>query len=180
MNELFRKCIHLLWFVVYLVYSYLESLNLGLGLFFLFVFFLLWLFLDMMRVDWKHRFWFSRYLHTSERYGLSTPTVTLLGMLLSFALFPSFIALPAVLMMIFGDFFSGVGDMFGSSTLLYGKTVLGFSLGLVVNVCIGWFYLGYVGLVMACVASIVEMCSVRINDNLTIPLFAGLVTIFFF
>lgn len=87
------------------------------------------------------------------------------------------IAMLALLMTVFGDLVSAlVGMEFGKTSLFRKKTLEGFLAGLAANVAVGVLVLPdhpEVFLSMAVAASIVELITNKLDDNLTVPLFAG-------
>lgn len=177
LHELFRKSIHLSWLFVFLAYLSIEKFKDNLGILFLVVFLLFSLIIDIIRVDLKHKFWYNKFLHSSESSNLSTPTVTILGILLPLILFQEAVAHTAIFMMIFGDLASGLSDIFLKGRKIMNKNLSSFFIGLAVNLIIGFTMITpyFVAFFMALTASIMEMASTKINDNLTMPLFAGFV-----
>lgn len=111
----------------------------------------------------------------------SSPLNFLMAFIICFALFEFEIALVAMLMLIFGDMISAVmGVTFGKTKLYGNKTYVGTLSGLAMNLLVGHTVLGngqwevFVG--MAVVATVVELFTTKLDDNMTIPLstvFAG-------
>jgi dolichol kinase len=105
----------------------------------------------------------------------SSPVNFLMAFIICFALFEFEIALVAVLMLIFGDMISAVmGVTFGKTKLYGDKTYVGTLSGFAMNILVGYAVLGngnwevFVG--MAVVATVVELFTTRLDDNMTVPL----------
>jgi len=94
-----------------------------------------------------------------------------------FAVFDYPVALLALLLTVFGDMVSAlVGIKFGKHQIFRHKTLEGFLAGLVTNLAIGFLIMPdfpAVYVTMAFVASTVELLTGKLDDNLTVPLFAG-------
>ncbi len=102
-----------------------------------------------------------------------------------FAAFDYPIAVLALLLTVFGDLASAlIGIKFGRTFLYREKTLEGFLAGLGMNLLVGYFLLPsypVVYLSMAAVASVVELLTGKLDDNLTVPLisaFTGQVLIY--
>ena len=82
-----------------------------------------------------------------------------------------------MLLTVFGDLASAlVGIKWGKHKLFRNKTVEGFLAGLLMNLLVGVLFLGNFPLIfipMALVASVVELMTNKLDDNLTVPMFAG-------
>jgi len=90
-------------------------------------------------------------------------------------------------MTVFGDLFAAlIGKTFGKTKIINGKTVLGTLAGFTANVVVGVLILpGYLKIVipMAFVATLVELLTNKLDDNLTVPIsagFAGQMLVYFF
>lgn len=87
------------------------------------------------------------------------------------------IAMLALFLTVFGDLASAlIGIKYGKHVLFRKKTVEGFMAGLVTNVFVGYLFfpaLPQLFVSMAVVASIVELLTNKLDDNITVPLFAG-------
>ena len=102
----------------------------------------------------------------------------LLGAIIVFAIFDTRIAVAAVLMTVFGDLSAAIiGQRFGKHWISKDKAWEGVIAEFVVNLVIGYLILSnvIVILVLALAATLVETFVRRIDDNLTIPVAAGLV-----
>lgn len=100
-----------------------------------------------------------------------------LAVIVVFAVYDFKIALVAILMTTFGDLASALmGIKYGKHTLRGGKSLEGFAAGLVMNLIIAGIFLWdypVIIIAMALVASIVELVTYKLDDNLTVPVFAG-------
>jgi dolichol kinase len=94
-----------------------------------------------------------------------------------FAVFDYSIALTALLLTVFGDLASAIiGIRFGRHKIFRQKTLEGFLAGLAANLAVGFLIMPdfpAVYVTMAFVASTVELLTGKLDDNLTVPLFAG-------
>lgn len=102
------------------------------------------------------------------------------GAIISFAVFEYWIALLAFFFVIFGDTFASLaGIAFGGRWKLYRKkSWAGFLGGLLANLACGYLIMPDRVLVfvpMALTASLVEVFTSKLDDNFTVPLFAGFV-----
>lgn len=99
-----------------------------------------------------------------------------------FAVFDYWIAFTAMLMLIIGDSFSaGFGMVFGRKKLRKSKTYIGTFAGLVANLLTGFVIMyeyPFIFIPMALTATIIELLTNKLEDNLTVPIsaaFAGYV-----
>jgi phytol kinase len=87
------------------------------------------------------------------------------------------IAMLALFLTVFGDLVSAlVGIRFGKHKIFKRKSWEGFAAGLATNVFVGYLFfpeLPVLFLSMAIVASVVELMTNKLDDNITVPLFAG-------
>jgi dolichol kinase len=97
--------------------------------------------------------------------------------IITFAVFDYTIAILALMLTVFGDLASAlVGIKFGKHKIFHKKSFEGFLAGLAMNLVVGLLILpSYpaIFISMALVASIVELMTGKLDDNLTVPLFAG-------
>jgi dolichol kinase len=94
-----------------------------------------------------------------------------------FAVFPYPIAFVSIMMLIFGDAFSaGFGLIFGRKKIWKNKTYVGTLAGLIANLLTGFVIIHEYPMVfipMALTATIVEMFTNKLDDNLTVPVSAA-------
>lgn len=109
-----------------------------------------------------------------EAVGMASSTWFLMGVFLTWALFPARVAVAGILVLALADPAAGtVGRLWGKRRLGKG-TVVGSGTFLLVAFAVLAAYLGpTAGLVSALVATVVEAVSQRIDDNLTVPVAAA-------
>lgn len=119
----------------------------------------------------------TNLLRKKERRNVTGSIFFIAATIIVFAAFDYPIALTAMLLTIFGDLAAAlVGIKFGRHNLYKGKTVEGTLAGFAMNCLVGYLFLpAYpaIFLMMAVVASLVELLTGKLDDNLTVPLFAG-------
>ena len=112
-----------------------------------------------------------------ERDNVAGTIFFISATIIVFAAFDYPIALTALLLTVFGDLAAAlVGIKFGRHFLYKDKTLEGFLSGLCMNCFIGYLMLpGYpiIFFSMAIIASVVELLTGKLDDNLTVPLFSG-------
>jgi phytol kinase len=180
--EIKRKFIHifaLLYLVIYLYFEYKFNHNIGLlALAIILTFFLI---LDYFRVLKQkkipifHIFW-----RESEKNKLGGQVYFILGALISFAVFDKSIAITALLMTIFGDMAAAIfGISFGKHWIKGLKETAweGVIAQFFVDLIIAFIILNnlFISLLMALIATTVETLFTHVDDNLSIPIFSGLV-----
>ncbi len=178
--ELKRKLIHLLSLLFVVIYILLKRYfghKIGLmGLVFILIVFL-WL--DYFRVVLGKRIpFFHIFYRDEEKEILGGNVYFIVGTIIAFAVFDFRIALAALLMTTFGDMAAALfGVSLGRRKLYKKKSWAGTIAGFVVNLIIGFILLTniYVIVLMAFVASLVELFFPHVDDNLAIPVFAGFV-----
>lgn len=184
-DELMRKSFHLAWVFVLLVF-FIIALLFGqvAGLFVLLLLVCVSLVFDSLRIRYgivPHKF--KKLFRSHEWSSVSATSMGLLGILLALALFDIHIASVAILMMTFGDAAAGLARRFsrvkiGSAFLecLVLESVVNFAVAFIVfEFIFPISSIWLVSLCMALAASIVENYLKGVDDNLTIPLFAGLI-----
>lgn len=109
--------------------------------------------------------------HESE--GLHTATLAVLGSVVVYELFALPVAVAAVAMLVYGDAAAALVGLWLNAGRR--KHLLARALAmLVVSVAVGFFVFGWIGAVMGVVAALAEVFSSKIDDAITIPVFAGL------
>lgn len=112
-----------------------------------------------------------------ERNNVTGSIYFVAATIIVFSAFDYGIALLAMLLTVFGDLVSAlVGIKFGTHRIFKKKTLEGSLAGLVANTAIGFLFIPafiVIYLPMAVVASFVEVITNKLDDNLTVPLFAG-------
>jgi len=112
-----------------------------------------------------------------ESTSLGAHVFVTVGMIIPLAAFNTYVAVAAILMLIFGDAAAAlIGRCCGRFKLFKKKTWEGTIAGFVINMLIGYYLLPIVPAVgMAVSASVVELFVSKVDDNLAVPIFAGIV-----
>lgn len=113
----------------------------------------------------------------SERNTVAGTVFFITSTIIVFSAFDYQIAMLALLMTVFGDLVSAlVGIKYGKHKLFRQKTLEGFLAGLVMNLIVGFLFLPSLPILfvpMAFVASVIELLTNKLDDNLTVPLSSG-------
>lgn len=108
-----------------------------------------------------------------EAEGLHTATLSVLSAIVVFKLFALPVAVASIAMLIYGDAAAAIVGLYAGKARK--KTALARTFAmLLVSVLIGWVVFGWVGAVMGVVATLAECLVTKIDDAITIPVFAGL------
>lgn len=122
---------------------------------------------------------YSQCQRSSERYrGIHSATFGIIGVLLSLEFFDLRIAAATGLMMAISDPFSSFfGKLLWQKKIFKKKTVIGAAVALALNILIASLLLDSMLVIAgtAVAATAVEAFVEKVDDNLTVPLFAGLV-----
>ncbi len=120
---------------------------------------------------------FDGMVRKHEMDHISGAGFLVISCIISFAAFDYWIATMALFMTVFGDIFAAlVGKAFGKTKITKNKSYVGTLAGFAANVIVGIMILPeflYLGISMAIVATITEVITNKLDDNLTVPLFAG-------
>lgn len=112
-----------------------------------------------------------------ERDNVAGSIFFVAATIMAFSVFDYSIALVALLLTVFGDLAAAlVGIKFGKIKIFRDKSLEGFLAGLVMNLVVGFLIMPdfpALYITMAFVASTVELLTGKLDDNLTVPLFAG-------
>lgn len=192
-KELGRKAIHLssvFFLVIYFVFYYV--FNHKVALVALCALLVILLELEYVRIELKEKIplvsFFWKFRRRSEQNKLGSDVFFLIGSIIALAVFDVRIAFAAILMTTFGDAVSSIVSRFGRIPFFKGKKFEGVLAQLSVDLLIGFVFVrsAWVGLfpsgevlwlpviVMSVVATAVEVSITKIDDNLLIPVFAGL------
>ncbi len=178
-KEILRKLFHLLELPILLIYTFVRYFwSERVGIVVLTGIFLLLMEIEYVRLEVKPKIpSFLDILRPHERNNITGALFFVAATIISFAAFDYGIALLALLLTVFGDFASAlVGIKFGKHRIFKSKTMEGYLAGLVMNLIVGALVIGAypsVYVTMAIVASTVELLTGKLDDNLTVPLFAG-------
>ena len=181
--ELKRKAIHVLsvlFIIIYVLFSFYFGHYIGLGA--LGIILILFLIIEYVRIVLKKKIPFFHGLwRKSERNRLGGQVYIVIGAIIVFAVFDFRIAVAALLMTVFGDMIAPlVGIAYGKSKIkgvVPRKSWEGTFAEFVVNLIIGFILLNNIIIIfaMALTATAVEVWITSVDDNLTIPVSAGLV-----
>lgn len=180
--EIKRKFIHifaLLYIGIYLYFANRFNHNIGLlSLTIVLAFFLVLEYfrvLKQKRIPVFHIFW-----RESEKNRLGGQVYFIIGAIIAFGVFDKNIAITALLMTIFGDMAAAIfGIAFGKHWIkgLNNRAWEGVIAQFIVDIIIAMMILNdlTISIIMAFVATFVETTFDHVDDNLSIPLFSGLI-----
>lgn len=180
--ELLRKLVHLSGLSVVLVYTLiLNFFSVGWANLALTASLLLLLEIEHVRIEHKPRIAkiFGALLRKHEEDAISGAAFFMISCLICFAVFNYWVAALAMFMTVFGDLFAALmGRAFGKTKIYNNKTLIGTSSGLAANLLIGILILPEFAIIvipMALTATVTELITNKLDDNLTVPLFAGFI-----
>ena len=119
---------------------------------------------------------FSKLLRTAEyKTDLTGATYLFIGLSISVILFPREVAIPAMLFLTIADPFAAVAGKTMGLKRIFNKSLGGFIAFFMTASLISLVFtsLGLLGVVIAFLTAIVEIVPIKINDNLSIPIFSG-------
>jgi dolichol kinase len=178
-KEILRKLFHLMELPALVVYSIIRHVwsdkAAGLALTALF---LLLMEIEYVRLEVKPKFPEAiDVFRPREKDNVTGAIFFVAATIICFSVFDYTIAFTALLLTIFGDLASAlIGIKFGKHKLFRKKSLEGFLAGLAMNLIVGALIMPdypAIYLTMAFVASTVELLTGKLDDNLTVPLFAG-------
>jgi dolichol kinase len=187
-SEVSRKIFHLLNMVVPLIHVYLikDRMEMLIFLSFMLIF---CFFIEVFRTQYfiLDKF-FKKYLHfmmrESEKEGeITGATWVFAGSLITIILIPNPYCIVSLFFLAVGDTFAALVGM-NYPLLKIGRKTLSGSIACFVTCCIIGFLFSF-GLNTstiifgALIATLTELSSLKINDNLSIPIFSGLFMYFF-
>jgi len=179
-KELIRKFLHLLELPVLIVYTAVRY-RFGEQVASLVITGLLIILLEIEYIRLEHKLIrvpkFIDVLREHEKDNITGSIFFICATIISFSSFPYPIAMIALLMAVFGDLFSAlIGVKYGKNKIYKNKSIQGFFGGLIANIAVGVAFLPNqltIVLPMAFIASLVELFTGKLDDNLTVPLAAG-------
>ena len=180
-GEFLRKSIHIITSIIPLIYFW--GLEKRLVLIISIVLSVGFLTVDILRMnfDLARKYFlliFSKLLRENEvKRRLTGATYLFIGMTGTFLLFNKEVAVPAVLLLTLADPAAAiVGKYFGKEPLLGSKTWQGSLAFLGTGILIVVFFSKYalVGLGIVLATTILELLPLPVNDNILIPVFAGI------
>lgn len=180
-RELLRKCVHLLELPVLLVYTILAALyGPKIGILALTVLLIILLEIEYIRLEYKLKLpLVVDILRRHEKDNIAGSIFFVASTIICFAAFDYPIALLAMLLTVFGDLMSAlVGITIGRTRIYRRKTLEGFLAGFMTNLAVGYLVMPgewVIFVPMALTASLVELWTGKLDDNLTVPLAASFV-----
>lgn len=167
--------IHLLLY--YIILKYFNSQTYA--LLYLTLVLIFFLTLEYFRLIKKKRIpLFSKVWRGEEKKKIGGEVYYILGMILALTFFDLQLAATAILMMALGDAVATLsGISFGRHKLTKTSTLEGSVVQLIINLAIGYSILTNWTIIisMSIAATLAEIFSFKLDDNLTIPVVAGLV-----
>ncbi|MFH1284663.1 MAG: hypothetical protein ABIH78_03695 [Candidatus Peregrinibacteria bacterium] len=181
-TELVRKTFHLSSLLIVVGYTILLTyFSNRVAILVITALLLLLLEIEYVRIEHRPRITaiFDKFFRPHEKNHVSGAIFLVISCIICFSAFDYWIAVMALLMTVLGDFFSAIiGKAFGKTKIHRNKTYVGTLAGLAVDLIVGIFLLPNALIVivpMAVVATFTEVMTNKIDDNLTVPLFAGFV-----
>lgn len=186
-KEILRKLIHVAVLGLIFGYTYLTiHFSSKIGILALTALLMVFLELEYIRLDYRPRFTRkfakmveSLLLRKREKNHLIGSIYIITSTIITFAAFDYPIAFLALLLMVFGDMASALfGMAFGGPRIFRKKTWIGGFAGLCTNMMVGFFVFHEFPILfipMAITASVIETLTQKIDDNLTVPIFAGFI-----
>lgn len=137
--------------------------------------------IERIRLDHKPRIalLLEGIFRKHEQDSLSGAVFLVISCIICFAAFDYWVAFLAMFMTVFGDMAAAIfGKVFGRVPIYGTKTLAGTLACVLMNILVGLMILpNYIELVipMAFTAAFFEFITIRLDDNLTVPLFAGFI-----
>lgn len=182
MWEFARKLVHLSGLLIIILYtSLLNHFSDRVSIIVLTGILILLLELERIRLDHRPKLMkvMSGIFKPCETNHVSGAAFFIISTIITFSAFEYWIALIAMFMTVFGDMFAALfGRTFGKKKIYRRKTWVGTFSALLANLLVGIFFIPQFPIVyvsMAIVATLVELLTHKLDDNLTVPLFAGFV-----
>lgn len=178
-KEIFRKLFHLMELPIVVGYTVIRSLfSDKLASLTITVVLIILLEIEYIRLEYKLQIpKVIDILRRHEKENVAGAIFFIAATIICFSAFDYQIALVALLMTVFGDLASAlIGIKFGRHRVFKQKTFEGFIAGFMVNALVGYLFLPnnlFLAITMAFIASIVELFTGKLDDNLTVPLAAG-------
>lgn len=188
-RELLRKMIHLLELPLLLVYTIIRYFyGPQLGILVLTALLIILLEIEYIRLEYKLKLPKQiNVLRKHEKDNLAGNIFFIASTIICFAAFDYQVALLALLLTVFGDLMSAlIGIKFGRTKIYKKKSLEGTMAGLTMNLLVGYLILPEqpeIFIPMAVTATLVELFTGKLDDNLTVPLasgFIGQMLIYFF
>jgi len=175
-----RKTVHLSGLLIVVGYTILfHFFSANIAILVMTALLLILLEIEYIRIEHKPRItsMFDGVFRHHEKDNISGAAFLVISCIICFSAFNYWVAVLALFMTVFGDLFAALfGKVFGKTKLHNNKTVIGTSAGFAANFAVGALTIpGFliVTLPMALVATITELLTNKLDDNLTVPLFSG-------
>lgn len=180
-KEIMRKLFHLMELPTLLVYSIIRFYwTERVAIMALTGLFLVLMEIEYVRLEWKPKLPIPKsfdILRPHERDNVASTIFFVAATIIAFSVFDYAIAMTALFLTVFGDLVAAlIGIKFGKRKIYKQKSLEGFIAGLITNLAVGFLLLPdypFIYIMMAFVASIVELLTGKLDDNLTVPIFAG-------
>jgi len=179
-SEIFRKTIHFSGLFLIILYTFiLNEFSKTWANLTLVAVLLILLEVERIRIEHKPKIVaiFKELFRKREEENISGAVFFVISCIICFAVFDYWIAILALLMTVVGDLVSALmGRIFGKTKIYKDKSIVGTVSGLFANISVSMFVLSgfpILTLIMASIASFTEMITIKLDDNLTVPLFAG-------
>lgn len=178
--ELLRKTVHLSGLLIVVGYTLvLHFFSDRIAILAMTALLLILLEIEYIRLEHRSRFTevFDSMFRKHEKDNISSAVFLVISCIICFAAFDYWIAVVALFMTVFGDLFAALfGKAFGKRIIYNTKTYIGTIAGLLANIAVGILILPeviWLVVIMGVVASFTELMTNKMDDNLTVPLFAG-------
>ncbi len=182
MWELLRKTAHLSGLLIVVGYTFLMNyFSTKIALLSITALLFILIQIELIRLERRPRITilFQDLFRKHEKDNISGAVFMVISCIICFAAYFYWVAFLALFMTVFGDLFAALfGKAFGKKVLYNHKTLIGTLAGLTANITVGMLILpDFIELVipMAFTATFVEFMTNKMDDNLTVPLFAGFV-----
>ena len=180
--ELKRKAIHIIGLIYVLIYWLaLKYFNHQTAILLLLSILLIVIIIEYFRITHKKKIPIIRFfMRAKEENTLGGQVYYILGIILALSLFEFPIAITVILMTVFGDMAAAIfGITLGKHWIkqLNETAWEGIIAEFIVDILIGYLILAnwYIIIPMAAMATFVETIFPHVDDNLTIPIFAGFI-----
>ncbi len=186
-KEVLRKLLHLSMLLIIFGYGFLlNNFSERIAILALTAVLLILLEIEYFRIDYQNKKTeeinklFVRYLlRRHEANNLVGATFFCISTIISFSAYDYSIAFLSLLLAVFGDTAAAIiGTLYGSKKIFRNKSYAGTLSGLLTNLITGFIVIPDLPIIfipMALTATIVEMLTKKLDDNLTVPLFSGFI-----
>lgn len=180
-REWARKWVHFIFGTIIIIVglSVRKKFEVQLILLALFILLVIFIIFDYLRAEFRINVpGYSFFLRSKETERFSSAVFILIAAIVSMSFYNYYIALAAITMHLFGDGAAAlIGKRFGKIKIFKKKTFIGSLSAFIVNIIVGLIILNNIIIigVMALASTLLELYIEKLDDNLIVPLFAGLV-----